>query len=48
MSSAIEQKGGFFAYIWNNLTASVASRTVGTMNDGDITTNDVIAIFANP
>lgn len=48
MSNSIEQQGGFFAYLWNNLTASVASRTVGTMNDGDITTNDVAAIFASP
>lgn len=36
MSNSVEQQGGFFAYLWNNLVASVASRTVGSnMNDGN-------------
>lgn len=32
MSNSVEQQGGFFAYLWNNLVASVASRTVGSCN----------------
>lgn len=42
MSNTIEQQGGFFSYLWNNMVASVASRTVGTgMNDGQVTADEV-------
>lgn len=48
MSNTIEQQGGFFSYLWNNMVASVASRTVGTgMNDGQTTADEVAAIFAS-
>lgn len=48
MSNSVEQQGGFFAYLWNNLVASVASRTVGSnMNDGNPSGDEVAAIFAS-
>ena len=48
MSSAIEQKGGFVAYLLDAFRSSVASRTVGSeLNDGQSTADEQAAILAS-
>lgn len=48
MSSAIEEKGGFAAYLLDAFRSSVANRTVGAeLNDGESTADEQAAILAS-
>lgn len=47
-NNAIEQKGGFVAYLLDAFRSSVANRTVGSeLNDGKSTADEQAAILAS-